>query len=76
MLTERFPVPGGRLGRGWRSLLFVFDVATLVIFGWETGALLAAIGTFTHVLLHRPLIRIGCHPSRPSSQVSGRDRRI
>ena len=58
MFAERFPVPVEGADAGGVSLLYVFVVATIVLFGWETGALLAAIGTFTQLLQHRPLIRV------------------
>jgi diguanylate cyclase (GGDEF)-like protein len=58
MFAERFPVPVEDLDVGGVSLLYVFVVATIVIFGWQTGALLAAIGTFTQLLQHRPTVRV------------------
>jgi len=58
MFAERFPVPVEGADAGGVSLLYVFVVATILIFGWESGALLAAIGTFTQVLQHRPWIRV------------------
>lgn len=58
MFAERFPVPVEGADTGGVSLLYVFVVATIVIFGWETGVLLAAIGTFTQLLQHRPTVRV------------------
>ncbi len=58
MFAERFPVPVEGADAGGVSLLYVFVVAAIVLFGWQTGALLAAIGTFTQLLQHRPLIRV------------------
>jgi diguanylate cyclase (GGDEF)-like protein/putative nucleotidyltransferase with HDIG domain len=58
MFAERFPVPVEGADAGGVSLLYVFVVATTVLFGWEAGALLAAIGTFTQLLQHRPVIRV------------------
>lgn len=58
MFAERFPVPVEDATTGGVSLLYVFVVATIVIFGWETGVLLAAIGTFTQLLQHRPTVRV------------------
>ncbi len=58
MFAERFPVPVEGADAGGVSLLYVFVVATTVLFGWEAGALLAAIGTFAQLLQHRPLIRV------------------
>src|SRR4051794_20546729 len=56
MFAERFPVPVEGADAGGVSLLYVFVVATAVLFGWEAAALLAAIGTFTQLLQHRPAI--------------------
>jgi len=58
MFAERFPVPVEGADAGGISLLYVFVVATTVLYGWEAGALLAAIGTFTQLLQHRPAIRV------------------
>jgi diguanylate cyclase (GGDEF)-like protein len=58
MFAERFPVPVEGADAGGVSLLYVFVVATTVLFGWDAGALLAAIGTFTQLLQHRPVIRV------------------
>src|SRR6266545_2867294 len=58
MFAERFPVPVEGADAGGVSLLYVFVVATIVLFGWEAGALLAAIGTFTQLLQHRPVVRV------------------
>jgi diguanylate cyclase (GGDEF)-like protein/putative nucleotidyltransferase with HDIG domain len=59
MLAERFPVPVEGADAGGVSLLYVFVVATAVLFGWEAGALLASVGTFSQLLQHRPLVRVG-----------------
>lgn len=58
MFAERFPVPVEGADAGGVSLLYVFVVSTTVLYGWEAGALLAAIGTFTQLLQHRPAIRV------------------
>jgi diguanylate cyclase (GGDEF)-like protein/putative nucleotidyltransferase with HDIG domain len=58
MFAERFPVPVEGADAGGVSLLYVFVVATTVLYGWQAGALLAAIGTFTQLLQHRPVIRV------------------
>ena len=58
MFAERFPVPVEGADAGGVSLLYVFVVATTVLYGWEAGALLAAIGTLTQFLQHRPAIRV------------------
>jgi diguanylate cyclase (GGDEF)-like protein len=58
MFAERFPVPVEGADAGGVSLLYVFVVATTVLYGWQAGALLAGIGTFTQLLQHRPAIRV------------------
>jgi diguanylate cyclase (GGDEF)-like protein len=58
MFAERFPVPVEGADAGGVSLLYVFVVATTVLYGWQAGALLAAIGTFTQLLQHRPTVRV------------------
>src|SRR4051794_30899052 len=58
MFAERFPVPVEGADAGGVSLLYVFVVSTTVLYGWEAGALLAAIGTSTQLLQHRPAIRV------------------
>jgi diguanylate cyclase (GGDEF)-like protein len=58
MFAERFPVPVEGADAGGVSMLYVFVVATTVLYGWEAGALLAAIGTCTQLLQHRPTIRV------------------
>jgi len=63
MFSERFQVPVEGAPAGSVSLLYVFTVATIVLFGWAEGALLAAIGTLTQLLQHRPLIRVAYNAS-------------
>ena len=58
MFAERFPVPVEGADAGGVSLLYVFVVSTTVLYGWEAGALLAAVGTFTQLLQHRPAVRV------------------
>src|ERR1051326_4554932 len=58
MFAERFPVPVEGADAGGVSLLYVFVVATTVLFGWQAGAMLAVVGTFTQLLQPRPLIRV------------------
>ena len=58
MFAERFPVPVEGADAGGVSLLYVFVVSTTVLYGWEAGAMLAAVGTLTQLLQHRPLIRV------------------
>jgi diguanylate cyclase (GGDEF)-like protein len=63
MFSERFQVPVEGAPAGSVSLLYVFTVATVVLFGWSEGALLAAIGTLTQLLQHRPLVRVAYNAS-------------
>jgi diguanylate cyclase (GGDEF)-like protein len=59
VLAERFPVPIEGIDSGGVTLGFVFAVATIVLFGWEAGVLVAASGpTVTHLFGRRPPIRI------------------
>jgi diguanylate cyclase (GGDEF)-like protein len=63
MFSERYQVPVEGAPAGSVSLLYVFTVATIVLFGWHAGALLAAAGTVTQLLQHRPLIRVAYNAS-------------
>src|SRR6266511_2323654 len=58
MFSDRFQAPVEGAPAGSVSLLYVFTVATIVLFGWPAGALLAATGTLTQLLQHRPLVRV------------------
>jgi diguanylate cyclase (GGDEF)-like protein len=57
MLAERYPVPVDGADAGGVSLLYVFVVATTILFGWEAGVLLAVIGTLSQIR-RRPLVRV------------------
>jgi diguanylate cyclase (GGDEF)-like protein/putative nucleotidyltransferase with HDIG domain len=58
-LAERFPVPISPEGGGVLSLMFVFAVAAIVLYGWAAGALLLLAATaIVQVAQHRPLQRI------------------
>src|SRR6266498_3791677 len=58
-LAERFPVPiNAESGGGVVSLLFVFAVASIVLYGWAAGALLLMVATAViHLAQHRPFQR-------------------
>src|SRR6266536_2861136 len=58
-LAERFPVPiNAESGGGVVSLLFVFAVASIVLYGWAAGALLLMVATAAiHLAQHRPFQR-------------------
>jgi diguanylate cyclase (GGDEF)-like protein len=59
VLAERFPVPIEGIDSGGVTLGFVFAIATIVLFGWEAGVLVAASGpTVTHLIGRRPPLRI------------------
>jgi diguanylate cyclase (GGDEF)-like protein len=59
VLAERFPVPIEGIDSGGVTLGFVFAIATIVLFGWEAGVLVAASGpTMTHLVGRRPPLRI------------------
>jgi diguanylate cyclase (GGDEF)-like protein len=59
VLVERFPVPVEGIDAGGVTLGLVLAVATIVLFGWQAGMFVAAGGaTVTHVLGHRPPLRI------------------
>ena len=42
VLAERFPVPVEGMDPGGVTLGFVFAVAGILLFGWQTGVLIAA----------------------------------
>jgi len=59
VLVERFPVPVEGIDAGGVTLGLVLAVATIVLFGWQAGILVAAGGpTITHLIGHRPPLRI------------------
>jgi len=63
-LAERFPVPVEGVDAGGVTLGFVFAVAATVLFGWQAGVIVAAGGpTVTHLIGHRPLLRVAYNGS-------------
>jgi diguanylate cyclase (GGDEF)-like protein len=59
ILVERFPVPVEGVDAGGVTLGLVLAVATIVLFGWQAGLLVAAGGaTVTHLIGHRPPLRV------------------
>ena len=59
MLAERFPVPVEGADAGGVSLVFVFGVAAIVLFGWAAGAARRCVApAVTQLLEHRPPIRV------------------
>ena len=64
VLAERFPVPVEGVDAGGVTLGFVFAVAAIVLFGWQAGVIVAAGGpTVTHLIGHRPLLRVAYNGS-------------
>ena len=64
VLAERFPVPVEDVDSGGVTLGFVFAVATIVLFGWEAGVLVAGLGpAVTHLVDRRPPLRIAFNGS-------------
>jgi diguanylate cyclase (GGDEF)-like protein/putative nucleotidyltransferase with HDIG domain len=58
-LAQHFPVPIEGVDAAGVSLMFVFGVAAIDLFGWAAGVLTVVIATVVANLLeHRPLIRI------------------
>ncbi|HUJ92793.1 MAG TPA: HD domain-containing phosphohydrolase, partial [Gaiellaceae bacterium] len=58
LVAERYPVPIEGLETGI-SLVFVFAVATIVLYGWQAGVFVAAgATTVTRVIARKPLLRI------------------
>ena len=58
VLADRYPVPLDGIDTGGVSLLFVFLVATVVLFGWEAGVLVAVVAALMQMTQHRPPIRV------------------
>ncbi|HVM56971.1 MAG TPA: diguanylate cyclase [Gaiellaceae bacterium] len=62
-VAERYPVPIEGLDTEF-SLVFVFAVATIVLYGWEAGVFVAAgATTVARAIAHKPLIRIAYNGS-------------
>ncbi len=63
VVAERFPVPIEGVDAGV-SLVFVFAVATIVLFGWQAGVFVAAgATTVTRLIGRKPLLRIAYNGS-------------
>ncbi|MGZ4282384.1 MAG: diguanylate cyclase, partial [Gaiellaceae bacterium] len=62
LVAERYPVPIDGLESAL-SLVFVFAVATIVLFGWQAGVFVAGASAITCVLIHKPLVRIAYNSS-------------
>jgi diguanylate cyclase (GGDEF)-like protein/putative nucleotidyltransferase with HDIG domain len=63
-LAERFPVPVEGVDAGGVTLGFVFAVAAILLFGWQAGVIVAAgAPTVTHLIGHRPLLRVAYNGS-------------
>jgi diguanylate cyclase (GGDEF)-like protein len=59
LLVERFPVPVDGVDSGGVTLGFVLAVATIVLFGWQAGAIVVAGGTtVTQLIGRRPPLRV------------------
>ncbi|MDQ3993050.1 MAG: diguanylate cyclase [Actinomycetota bacterium] len=57
-LADRYPVPLDGIDTGGVSLLFVFCVATIVLFGWQSGVLVGAVPAALQLIQHRPPVRV------------------
>jgi diguanylate cyclase (GGDEF)-like protein len=58
-LAQHFPVPIEGVEAAGVSLMFVFGVAAIDLFGWAAGVLTVVVATaVANLLEHRPLIRI------------------
>ena len=63
LVAERYPVPIEGLETAI-SLVFVFAVATIVLFGWQAGVFVAAGPTIvTRIIAHKPPLRIAYNSS-------------
>ncbi len=58
VLAERYPVPLDGIDTGGVSLLFVFCVGTIVLYGWEAGVIVALAAPIMHLAQHRPGVRV------------------
>ena len=70
VLADRYPVPLDGIDTGGVSLLFVFLVATVVLFGWEAGVLVAVVAALMQMTQHRPPMpsaRTGARTARCST---------
>jgi len=57
-VADRYPVPLDGIDTGGVSLLFVFCVATVVLYGWEAGVLVGTVPAVLQLTQHRPPIRV------------------
>lgn len=58
-LAERYPVPVDGVDTGGVTLLYVFAVAPIALFGWAAGVLVVVpAAAIAHLLDHRPPIRV------------------
>ncbi|MBA3347336.1 MAG: GGDEF domain-containing protein, partial [Actinobacteria bacterium] len=62
-LSERYPVPLDGIDAGGVSLGFVFCVATIVLYGWEAGVIVAFAAPIMQLIEHRPPIRVAYNAS-------------
>ena len=63
-LVERFPVPVEGVDAGGVTLGLVLALATIVLFGWQAGVIVAVGGTtLTHLIGHRPPLRVAYNGS-------------
>ena len=62
-LSERYPVPLDGIDAGGVSLGFVFCVATIVLYGWAAGVIVAFAAPIMHLIEHRPPIRVAYNAS-------------
>jgi diguanylate cyclase (GGDEF)-like protein len=58
-LAERYPVPVDGVDTGGVTLLYVFAVAPIALFGWAAGVLVVVpAAALAHLLDHRPPVRV------------------
>ena len=58
-IAQRFPVPLDGVDSTGVSLMFVFGVATIDLFGWAAGVLVVSLATAISMILeHRPGVRV------------------
>ena len=62
-LSERYPVPLDGIDAGGVSLGFVFCVATIVLYGWAAGVIVAFAAPIMHLIEHRPPVRVAYNAS-------------
>jgi diguanylate cyclase (GGDEF)-like protein/putative nucleotidyltransferase with HDIG domain len=62
-LSERYPVPLDGIDAGGVSLGFVFCVATIVLYGWAAGVIVAFAAPIMQLIEHRPPMRVAYNAS-------------